>query len=100
MLPESKLSLKRKNSNRGAIDLENNVIDHENVSDCPFDELFIWSLLLYSGHEKELELIKFYLSRTKHPIACCLTAMLLYNRFQEKHYVPDELKVKLAELNE
>jgi hypothetical protein len=69
------------------------------ITSCPFDELFIWSIMLYSGRQKEFDLIKHYWSFTKYPIACCLMAIVLYNRFQKKHYVPDELKNKLIELN-
>lgn len=67
------------------------------------DELFIWSLLLYSGKEKEEEketkLIWDYWSLSTYPIACCLIAMLFIKRLQRRHFVPDELKEKLNNLS-
>lgn len=59
------------------------------------DEVFMWSLLLYSGKESELELIKYYWSITSKPIACALAAVLVYTNFQKQSFVSDELKAKI-----
>ena len=58
----------------------------------------MWSLLLYSGKESELELIKYYWSITSKPIACALAAMLVYSKFQEQNFVSDELKAKIEKV--
>lgn len=65
------------------------------ISRQPYDELFIWSLLLYSGNEADLELSRFYWSKAKRPIACCLVAMIAFNNLIEKNFVPNDLKAKM-----
>ena len=64
----------------------------KNYSEQPYDELFIWSLLLYSGDEKDLKLSYHFWSKTKYPIACCMVGIILYKNLLGKNYIPDDLK--------
>lgn len=73
----------------------NSQFSHCIPSSHPFDELFMWSLVQYSGKEDEFELIKAYLSLCKDPIACCLIGVIIYKRLYKAHYIPDKLKEKL-----
>lgn len=65
-------------------------------SEYPLDELFMWSLLLYSGQESELDLIKYYWSICTRPLACAMGAILVYSRFQKMNFVTEELRAKLG----
>ena len=73
--------------------------DYENrlvfISTEPYDELFIWSLLLYSGSEQDMNLSRFFWSRSKHPLACCLVAMIVYKILCTKNFIPNDLKNKM-----
>lgn len=62
------------------------------VSNVPYDELFIWSLLLYSGNENDLDLPKHFWSKSKYPIACCLIGIITFNSLMQENFVPDDLK--------
>ena len=64
----------------------------KNFSDQPYDELFLWSLLLYSGEKEDLKLPFHYWSKTKYPIACCMAGIILFKNLIKKNYVPDDLK--------
>lgn len=64
----------------------------------PYDELFVWSLLLYSGRETDLRLIKHFWHRTKYPMACALVAMSVYKYFLNKSFIPEDLKESLVAL--
>ena len=67
-----------------------------NISTEPYDELFIWSLLLYSGNEPDMNLCRFFWSRSKHPLACCMVAIIVYKNLRSRNFVPGDLKNKLA----
>ncbi len=71
------------------------VSTQDNMSDIPYDELFIWSLLLCTGDENDLMLTKFYWSQTKHPIACALTAIVIYKRISKLSCITEHLKKSL-----
>ena len=66
------------------------------TSDKPYDELFIWSLLLYSGNSTDLDLPRMFWSKTKHPIACCLAAVIIFQNLIAENFVPDYLKEEMA----
>ncbi len=68
------------------------------LSDYPMDELFMWSLLLYSGKDEEFNLIRYYWSLASKPIACALAAIIVFTRFQMMSFVSDELKAKLEKV--
>ncbi len=68
------------------------------LSDYPMDELFMWSLLVYSGKDEEFNLIKYYWSLTSKPIACAFAAIIVFERFRQKSFVCDELKAKLEKI--
>ena len=42
-------------------------------SNEPYDDLFVWSLLLYSGEEADMRLMRYFWSKTKHPIGKLFT---------------------------
>jgi hypothetical protein len=65
------------------------------LSDCPMDELFMWSILIFSGKEEDADLIKHYWTLTSKPINCALAAMCVYNRFLKKSFVNREFKEKI-----
>lgn len=65
------------------------------TTDQPYDELFVWSLLLYAGNDEDLKLPRFFWSRTKQPIACCLAAINIYQNFKQENFVPDYLKEEM-----
>jgi hypothetical protein len=67
----------------------------KNVSDQPYDELFIWSLLLYSGEKDDLKLSFHFWSKTRYPIGCCMLGIIIYKDLITKNYVPDDLKEKM-----
>jgi hypothetical protein len=70
----------------------------KNFTDEPYDELFVWSLLLYGGEEKNMRrLTDHYWSKCKYPIACCLVAIILYRNLNEKNFIPEDLKDKMLE---
>jgi hypothetical protein len=66
------------------------------VSTKPYDELFIWSLLLYSGEEKDVKLMKHFWSKTNHPMACCFIGLLVLQKFLSQNFIPDDLKEKIT----
>ena len=68
-------------------------------TDYPYDELFIWSLTLYSGHQEDLNLIKLYWSKSKFPIACALVAKIIFKNFCKQSFIPDHLKELIQEIN-
>lgn len=68
----------------------------KNSTDEPYDELFIWSLLLYSGDDKDVKLCYHFLSKAKHPIACCLAGIFLFKTLKRENFVPDDLKERLS----
>lgn len=74
---------------------EGNKIHSTNL---PYDELFIWSLLLYSGQETDLRLIKHFWHRSKYPMACSLVAMSVYKCFLDENFIPEDLKESLVVL--
>lgn len=67
-----------------------------NLSDNLLDELFMWSILIFSGKPEDSELIKHYWTLTTKPITCALAAMVVYDRFFEFPFVNDELKELLT----
>jgi hypothetical protein len=59
----------------------------------PYDELFIWSLLLINSNEtKALDLIRFFWSKTKHPIACSLAGIVLLKEILNQNFIPEDVK--------
>lgn len=62
------------------------------TTDEPYDELFMWSLLLYGGRDSDLKLARHFWSKTKHPIACCLAGIIAFNNLLTENFVPDDLK--------
>lgn len=70
-----------------------------NTSHQPYDELFIWSLLLYGGDENDKKLMKHFWLRAKYPMACCFVAIIVYNFLARKKFMPDDLKEKILDLN-
>lgn len=64
----------------------------------PYDELFIWSLLLYAGKENDLKLAKHFWYKSKYPIACCLLAISVLKYFLGENFIPEDLKEKLNAL--
>jgi hypothetical protein len=85
-------------TNQEIINKKTSSMESNELSDFPLDELFMWSLLLYSGKESEFDLIKYYWSITSKPLACALAAILVFKRFQKESFVTDELKVKLEKV--
>jgi len=70
-----------------------NVDDKEKLTtEQPYDELFIWSLMLYGGNDEDLRLPRFFWSRAKYPIACCLAAIIIYQNLKLENLIPDYLK--------
>ncbi len=67
----------------------------EGYSQYPFDELFIWSLLIYDGYTDD-SLIFYYWSLCSNPMACLLAALIILTRLKESNYLPDELKAKIS----
>ena len=66
------------------------------TTDQPYDELFIWSLLLYSGNnDEDLSLPRMFWSKSKKPITCCLAAMIVFQNLREENFVPDYLKEEM-----
>ncbi len=53
---------RKKKSKKFKIETENNNImikkNEIKLSDCPLDELFMWSIFIYSGKEQDMDLIK------------------------------------------
>ena len=70
------------------------------LSDCPMDELFMWSILIFSGKEEDSELIKYYWSLTSKPITCALAAVCVYNRLMKKNFVNREFKESIKKQTE
>jgi hypothetical protein len=68
------------------------------TSTQPYDELFMWSLLLYSGKENDAILCRHFWSKTKYPIACALVAIIAYNNLLSENFVPEDLKEKLKNM--
>jgi hypothetical protein len=81
--------------------IKNNDLESQKIKkfekNYTFDDIFIWSLTLYSGKEEDFELIKKYLSLSKNPIACCLAGMIIYKRFKECHYISDKLRENISD---
>jgi hypothetical protein len=79
-------------------------LDFENrpkhKTDYPYDELFLWSLLLYSGFDNEAKLSNYFWSKSKFPLACCMVGIIIYNCLQNESFVPDDLKEKLKNKTE
>lgn len=67
----------------------------KNTTDQPYDELFMWSLLLFSGNEDDLKLIRHFWSKTKFPLACSLAGIIIYKSLIKENFVPDDIKDKL-----
>lgn len=65
------------------------------TSEQPYDELFIWSLLLYSGNDEDLKLPRLFWSKAKFPVACCLAAIIIYQNLMTGNLVPDYLKEEM-----
>ena len=74
---------------------ENGYID--GLSDYPFDELFIWSLLLFDGSDDTL--IFYYWSLCSNSMACMLVAIVIYTKLRDCNCIPDDLKAKLVCIN-
>jgi hypothetical protein len=73
-----------------------NVDDKEKLTtEQPYDELFIWSLMLYGGIDEDLRLPRFFWSRAKYPIACCLAAIIIYQNLKLENLIPDYLKEEM-----
>ncbi len=73
-----------------------NIDDKEKImTNQPYDELFIWSLLLYSGSKEDLRLPRFFWSKSKFPIACCLAAIIIYQNLKSESLIPDYLKEEM-----
>ena len=72
--------------------------DAKYLSELPMDELFMWSILTYSGKEEDVDLIKHYWTLTSKPITCALAAMCVYSRFLGKSFVNREFKEKIKKL--
>ncbi|CAF0775680.1 unnamed protein product [Brachionus calyciflorus] len=64
----------------------------KHTSQEPYDELFIWSLLLYSGNESDLDLARHFWSKSKYPVACCLVGIIAFKTLLGENFVPDDLK--------
>jgi len=62
------------------------------ASESLSDELFMWSILTFSGRIGDTELLYHYWSLTSKPISCALAAMVVYERFLEFFFVSDQLK--------
>ena len=69
-----------------------------NSSTQPYDELFIWSMLLYSGSEKDVKLSKYFWSKSRYPIAVILVGIIAYRALLDENFVPDEMKDKMKKL--
>jgi hypothetical protein len=69
-----------------------------NMSHQPYDELFLWSLLLYSGNDQEIKLSKYFWSKAKYPIASCLVGIIAYRLLLNENFVPDDLKDKMKQI--
>ena len=77
--------------------IEDLPLDEQEMSQCTFDHLFMWSILLFSGKEADFELIKYYFSFTTHPIICALAAINVYKRLYEVNYISKETKERILE---
>ena len=76
----------------------NNIMIKKNeikLSDCPLDELFMWSIFIYSGKEQDMDLIKYYWSLTTKPVGCALAAIIVYDRFMQKSFISSDFKEQL-----
>ena len=47
------------------------------------DRIFMWAILLF-GCENDLDIIKYFWSKTNHPVSCALAAMVIYQRLMNK----------------
>ena len=65
------------------------------LSGYPLDELFMWSILIYSGKEQDMDLIKYYWSLTTKPVGCALAAIIVYDRFMQKSFISSDFKEQL-----
>jgi hypothetical protein len=100
-ISENLYDLPLKNENLPTIKLlDLNKKETNKISEYPLDELFMWSILIYSGKEDDLELIKFYWSLTTKPIACALAAIIVYDRLMKKSFINREFKEQLKEVKE
>jgi hypothetical protein len=63
----------------------------------PFDYMFFFSLLLYTGKVEERKLIYYFWVRTSHPIACLLNAKIIFSNLEK--YASNKLKTKLDNLS-
>ena len=68
------------------------------LSKNPYDDLFVWSLLLYGGSEKDFKLIRHFWSKTKFPIAGCMIAMIIYEDLCSRNFIPEDLKEKMTQI--
>lgn len=67
-----------------------------NNSVQPYDELFIWSLLLFSGNmNKDLKLPRYFWSKCKYPMASALVGIITYKKLLDEGFLPDDLKEKM-----
>lgn len=70
----------------------------KNSSSQPYDELFMWSLLLFSGDDDDLKLIKKFWSKSKYPLGCSLAAVIVYKSLIKENFVPEDIKDKMISL--
>ena len=64
-------------------------------SNYPYDELFLWSLLLYSGVEGDTKLSNYFWAKSQYPLGCCMVGIIVYNNLMNENFVPDDLKEKI-----
>lgn len=69
--------------------------DKNKFSEYPFDELFIWSLFLFSGFETDLNIMRYYWTMCSNPIASILVVIIISTRLRKEKYVADDLKLKI-----
>jgi hypothetical protein len=69
-----------------------------NTSRQPYDELFLWSLLMYSGNDEDLKLSRYFWCKSKYPVATCLVGIIAYRFLLGKNFVPDDLKDKMKQV--
>ena len=72
--------------------------DDKSLSDSPLDELFMWSILTFSGKDEDIDLIKYYWTLTSKPIVSALAAMVVYNRLLNNSFVNREFKESVKKL--
>ncbi len=58
-----------------------------------YDDLYIWSTLVYNGEESRKQLINLYWSKCEYPLACSITTVVLYEKL--KDFIHIELKETL-----